>query len=177
MKLTQLLKKMFDIKPEDPIWLQHAKQFIGITEIAGPKHNESVLEFWKLVKLSGIKDDETAWCAAFVGAMLEKSGIKSTRSEAARSYLTYGIQCKPTVGAIAVFDRSTSTKAWLGHVGFVVGEDSSGNLLILGGNQGNAVNVKAFSRHRLITCVWPLEQPLKQYLPLLTSADLSTTEA
>jgi hypothetical protein len=48
-------------------------------EIKGPRHNPLILQFWKGIKRGGIKDDETPWCAAFVGAMLERAGIKSTR--------------------------------------------------------------------------------------------------
>ena len=31
-----------------------------------------------------------------------------------------------------------------GHVSFVVGKDTRGNLMVLGGSQGNAVSIAAF---------------------------------
>ena len=37
-----------------------------------------------------IDNDEVAWCAAFLGACLERAGIGSTRSLMARSYLGWG---------------------------------------------------------------------------------------
>ncbi|WP_349291235.1 MULTISPECIES: hypothetical protein [Citrobacter] len=59
-------------------------------ETKGPQHNAEILQFWKDIKRSGIKDDETLWCAAFVGAILERAGVKSTRYEPAKSYLEWG---------------------------------------------------------------------------------------
>jgi hypothetical protein len=44
---------------------------------------------------------------------------------------------------LVIFDRVGG-----GHVGFVVGKDYANNLLVLGGNQGNAVNIKKFSLDR-----------------------------
>ena len=45
----------------------------------------------------------------------------------------------PAYGCIVVFSRAGG-----GHVGFLVGKDKQGNLMILGGNQSNAVNIKPF---------------------------------
>jgi hypothetical protein len=39
-------------------------------------------------------------------------------------------------------------------VGFVVGKDKQGNLMVLGGNQGNAVNIKPFATSRVAGYVW-----------------------
>ena len=71
-------------------WIARARQFIGLREIAGPKHAPEILQMWRDIKRGGIKDDETPWCAAFVGAALENVGIKSTRFEGAHLYLEWG---------------------------------------------------------------------------------------
>ena len=47
---------------------------------------------------------------------------------------------KPAEGCIVVFSRAGG-----GHVGFVVGKSASGNLMVLGGNQGDAVRISEFS--------------------------------
>lgn len=52
----------------EPKWLVEARRYIGEREIKGPKHNPKILQMWKDIKRGGIKDDETPWCAAFVGA-------------------------------------------------------------------------------------------------------------
>ena len=77
-------------------------------------------------------------------------------------------------GCIVVFTRDGG-----GHVGFVVGQDKVGSLMVLGGNQGDAVNVKAFPRSRATAYRWPMGLPadVGAPLPLLASAELSTNEA
>ena len=155
-------------------WIELARQFIGLHEVKGREHNPEILQMWKDIKRGGIKDDETPWCAAFVGAMLERAGIKSSRFESAKSYLSWGVQLKePTADCIVVFTRDGG-----GHVGFVVGQDSVGNLLVLGGNQSDAVNVRAFPRGRVSGYRWPDGVPLPiGALPVLTPAQFSKSEA
>jgi len=57
-------------------------------------------------------------------------------------------------GAILVFDRAGG-----GHVGFYVGEDA-GHYFVLGGNQGNAVNVMKLGKTRLVASRWPKGEPV-----------------
>src|SRR5262249_37348156 len=105
-----------------------------------------------------VKDDETAWCAAFLGACLERAGIRSTRSLAARSYLAWGEsvgEFRP--GVIAVLSRTADPA--LGHVGFLVGQTADA-VILLGGNQGDCVSVQAFPRSRLLGLRWPLAPPV-----------------
>lgn len=100
---------------------------------------------------------EFAWCDAFAGAMLERSGQRSTRSLRARSYLVWGDALDaPRTGCVAVLSRGANTA--LGHVGFVVGE-TDGGLVLLGGNQRNAVTVQVFPRSRLLGFRWPEDVP------------------
>lgn len=127
-----------------PPWLTRANSYLGEKEIRGKGHNPKIVGFWKSVCIPWVRDDETPWCAAFVGAVLELMGFVSTRKGNARSYMNWGIPIdKPCVGAIVVFWRG-SRKGWKGHVGIVVGKDKKGRLLVLGGNQGNSVSIKAY---------------------------------
>lgn len=77
----------------------------------------------------------TAWCAAFVNAVLATNGLPGTGSLAAKSFLGYGqdTTANPKVGDIVVLNRAGG-----GHVGFFEGYDSSGRVLVTGGNQGKA---------------------------------------
>lgn len=157
-----------------PAWLQEAEKHIGLTEIPGSRHHPEILQMWKDIKRGGIKDDETPWCAAFVGASLERAGVRSTRFESAKSYLGWGVKLdKPAVGCVVVFTRTGG-----GHVGFVVGKDARGRLLVLGGNQSNQVNVSAFTLDRVSGYRWPsgVQAPAGD-LPVLADAKLSTSEA
>lgn len=158
----------------EPAWLTEARKHIGLKEINGSAHNGTIVQFWKAIKRGGIKDDETPWCAAFVGAMLETVGVISTRFESAKSYEKWGVKLDaPAVGCVVVFTRDGG-----GHVGFVVGQDKAGNLLVLGGNQGDAVNIKTFPRSRVTSYRWPAGLPRPSTnLPLLASAEVSKNEA
>lgn len=162
----------------EPRWIAAARAAIGTTEIPGRRSNPTIVKWWSLIR-APFQDDETPWCAGFVGGMLESVGIKSSRSAAARSYLNWGRALpRPAVGCIVVFSRGPRN----GHVGFVVGKDAAGNLMVLGGNQGDAVNIKPFSRQRVLGYRWPNGEPAPRgydyELPILGSdGRVSTREA
>lgn len=141
------------------IWLDKAKTYLGLSEVPGKKHNSKILEWWQAIHAI-FTDDETPWCAAFVGGVLEECGIKSSRSAAARSYLDWGNKIAgPAVGCVVVFWRKFLGSG-SGHVGFVVGKDAFGNLLVLGGNQGDKVSILPFNPKRVLDYRWPNGQPL-----------------
>lgn len=130
-----------------------AKKYRGLKELPGNKHEKQIIEFFEDVGHSWVKDDETFWCAAFVGAMLERSGVPSTKKLNARSYLEWGQAVKLEdlkEGDIVVFWRG-SKSSWEGHVAFFVGFDPAGDLLVLGGNQSNMVNVQKYSKSRFLS--------------------------
>ena len=157
----------------DPQWLAIARPLLGLHEIHGPEHSPEILGMWRAIKRSGIQSDEVPWCAAFVGACLERAGIRSSRFESAASYLTWGVRLDgPAHGCIVVFSRDGG-----GHVGFVVGQDAAGNLLVLGGNQGDSVSIKAFSRDRVTGYRWPVDVPIATDALALGAAEASQSEA
>jgi uncharacterized protein (TIGR02594 family) len=136
----------------DPVWLTIARKYTGQKEVAGAKHNPLILRWWTAIR-APFTDDETPWCAAFVGGVLEEAGIRSTRSARARSYEKWGVPLRsPALGAICVFSRPGSKTA--GHVGFYVGEDKN-HYFILGGNQGDNVNVVKIAKSRFVTARFP----------------------
>ncbi|SUY95341.1 Uncharacterised protein [Citrobacter freundii] len=154
-------------------WIAEGRKFIGLREIPGPQHEPEILQMWRDIKRGGIKDDETPWCASYVGSMLERVGVSSTRFEGASSYLTWGEKLdQPIYGCVVVFTRTGG-----GHVGFVVGKTESGNLLVLGGNQSDAVNIKAFSTERVIGYRWPEGYPKPSFSLPVGNAGLSTKES
>jgi len=163
-------------------WVDVAKQYIGLSEIKGSKHNPRILKWWASIR-AAFTDDETPWCAAFVGGVLEECGIKSSRSASARSYRDWGrTLVSPAYGCVVVFWRG-SPSGWSGHVGFVVGKDSVGNLMVLGGNQGDKVSIAAFPMERVLAYRWPDKEFAPTVrgidnLPLLASnGRISTNEA
>lgn len=136
-----------------PAWMDHAWAEIGQREVSGANDNPRILDFYREVGHPDATHDEIAWCAAFVGASLQRAGHDSTRSLLARSYLNWG-QTIATgrLGAIAVFSRGGDPSA--GHVAFYLDSDSS-RIFVLGGNQGDAVSVTAMPRDQLLGLRWP----------------------
>ena len=165
----------------EPPWLIEARKSIGLHEIPGLKNDPSVMALidWadgrKDGKTLSAQNDDEAWCAKAVCAWLEMCGIRSTRSPAARSFGKWGQELDgPAVGSVVVFWRKSVDSAF-GHVGLVVGKDSSGNIVVLGANQQDAVNIKSFTKSRIITggFRWPPDRPKPKAgwdtLPLLKS--------
>ena len=70
------------------------------------------------------------------------------------------------VGCVVVYERKGG-----GHVGFVVGKDQKGNLMTLGGNQGDRVSVLPFEQSRALGYRWPSNYPIipTEPLPLVSS--------
>lgn len=157
----------------EPAWIKEARKLIGLREVKGGEHAPDILAMWRDIKRSGIKDDETPWCAAFAGAMLERAGVRSSRFESAKSYLDWGVRLDgPVPGCVVVFSRDGG-----GHVGFVVGQDDADNLLVLGGNQGDQVSIRAFPRSRVTGYRWPVDLPITNGPLQLGAAETSTREA
>lgn len=132
-----------------PVHYQVAYNEIGQKEIYGSKHNKKILEYHQATTLKATSD-EVAWCSSFVSWCLEMAGIKSTRSAAARSYLNFGKKVSladAKIGDIVVFQRGSSS--WQGHVGFYAGKQGS-QILVLGGNQSNSVNITPYSTAKLL---------------------------
>ncbi len=117
-------------------WYIEARQEIGVKEVPGAASNPVIMGYARDAKLPWAYDnDEIAWCAVFVNAMLERQGIKGTRSAWALDFLEWGMSCAPFPGCVAVLSRNGG-----GHVAFFVGfnEDHS-KVLLCGGNQSDMV--------------------------------------
>ncbi len=140
---------------EQPAWLAAAWAELGQREVSGTADNARIRAFFRDVGQTASLHDEVAWCAAFAGACLERAGHASTRSLMARSYLRWGEALdEGRFGAVAVLSRGSDPAA--GHVGFLLGETDA-HVVLLGGNQGDAVSVAAFPRARLLGLRWPKE--------------------
>lgn len=166
-------------------WVLEGRAKIGTYEIKGPKHNPVILAMLELSfqatgKRQWIKDDETAWCGTFVSYCMARASLDKhipVDFYRAKEWANVGTALnKPAYGCIVVFNRDGG-----GHVGFVVGKDKKGNLMVLGGNQSDAVNIKPFAVNRVIAYRWCGTQKLpwasRFNLPLLESdGKVSTNE-
>jgi uncharacterized protein (TIGR02594 family) len=135
-------------------WITEGNKFIGLKEIPGPRHNLTILNWLKELK-AWWSEDETPWCGVYVAHC-----IKACNYQIPKYYMrakawseNWGVELPTaTDGCIVVFDRKGG-----GHVGFVLGVTKDNLLAVLGGNQGNAVNIAKFDRSRVVGYYWPKE--------------------
>jgi len=155
--LVAMLRPKAKLPPTAQLpWMAVAHTYLGISEIKGAKHNPDIVEMFALSGFSGIKDDETPWCAAFVGAVLYLSGLgrRDGINLAARSFESYGVGLsEPLYGCVGVKKRAGGA-GWQGHVGFVVGANAT-HIFLLGGNQGDKVSIASFKRSEFTAFRWP----------------------
>jgi uncharacterized protein (TIGR02594 family) len=121
-------------------WLDTAKGEVGQAEVPGAGSNPRISEYWDTVDGVGPGREDTggtnAWCAAFMNWDLGRVGIRGTGRGNAVSYESWGQRLpESAIGAIAVHRNPNGT----GHVAFVVGYLGNGRIVVLGGNQGDAV--------------------------------------
>ena len=125
-----------------------AREYVGLHEQSDRQELKEIL---------GVDPVRTEWCAAFVNAMLEQDGIPSLNDIdhpyplLARSFLDHGSPINPQdieYGDLVVFPRGS--QGWQGHVGFYVGRYSTGEWIILGGNQNQKVSYQLFESKRVI---------------------------
>ena len=154
---------------QQPAWLERAWRELGESERAGAAHNARILALYRDAGHGEINADEVAWCAAFAGACLERAKVACTRSLMARSYLAWGEPITDgRLGAVAVFSRGSDTSQ--GHVGFWIGETED-SIMLLGGNQGDAVSVMPVAKARLLGFRWPSESVANLPAPGVPSAN------
>lgn len=135
-------------------------------ETPGPGSSARILQYHAETTLKAT-DDSVPWCAAFVCAILEWTGIPSPRSARAKDFLNWGRPIeKPIEGCIVVMERPPHG----GHVGFFVWENAS-HVNILGGNQKDSVRELRFPKMFVIGYRMP---PEKYWSPDDSSQDNSS---
>lgn len=133
------------------ILLDIALREYGVEETIGGMHNPRILEYFRECGHSWVKDDETAWCSAFINAMALRAGLEYSGKLNARSWLDLGEEIKsPMPGDIVIFWRA-HPDSWKGHVGIFINYDEDGeHINVLGGNQANSVCISKYDNGRLL---------------------------
>jgi uncharacterized protein (TIGR02594 family) len=156
----------------EPSWLARARGHIGVREVPG-RGDSPVIQRWLRSLRAWWSDDATPWCGVFVAAMMQPEGFALPRHwYRARAWLEFGQRIPvPNVGCIVVFEREGG-----GHVGFAIGYDDQRRLMVLGGNQGDAVSIAPFDRARVLEFRWPINSTAPQIaLPRVDSRGLPTS--
>src|SRR3990167_8480523 len=160
------------ILPTDPPHLKAAFSVLGLSEIEGRRHEKKILAMYAASGHSEVKDDETPWCAGYVGWCLDQARLPNTGSLMARSYSTYGkgLQRSARIprGAIAVWPRGAPPS---GHVNFVLDDDGT-YVTCIGGNQAKpgtngGVTIVRYRKSQALCFRWPqaLAVPLPKPRP------------
>lgn len=161
-------------------WMTEAHSLIGTREVPGAANNPVIMAWGNRLgaRVLGIAyaADSVPWCGLFAAHCVTQAGLKPPPiSIRAKAWASWGnslslVATRPPIGAIAVFGRDGG-----GHVGFVDSVNRDGSLNILGGNQGDSVNVRRFPRARLIALRWPKGVAMAQPAPWAGSAAINTT--
>ena len=138
-----------------PLWLQAGIGLIGTKEGAGERDNPVLID-WAKEEGGDISEsythDSIPWCALFANHCLTLAGVKGTGTLWALDFAGKWPSIKlggPAVGAFAPMLRNGG-----GHIIQVVGRDQRGNIMGLGGNQSDAVNIEPFPVSRLNKGFW-----------------------
>lgn len=135
--------------------LSEVLKLYGLAEVAGPKSNPVLLKI--LNNHAKVNDDGgIAWCGLLMGEVFSRLGLERPKSYlAARSWLNVGESIDLKEASVSeahtdlvIFWRN-SPNAWQGHVGVYVGQNST-HIFVAGGNQGDAVNITAYLKSRLL---------------------------
>lgn len=144
-----------------PQLLVQALGLYGVTEIPGPKSNPTILSWAKNLGSwfpSFYKDDDIPWCGLFMAEVCRRAGLPVVKEPLrALAWAQWGTpQSVAMLGDILVFQREGG-----GHVGIYVAEDDT-CYYVLGGNQGNQVNITRILKSRIVAIrrtAWKVAQP------------------
>jgi uncharacterized protein (TIGR02594 family) len=138
---------------------QLAQRFIGIKETPGNMSNAQVLAMLRLDN-AWPQGDDVPWCSAFANYIAWLLRLPRSKDLRARSWLKVGTPINITEAKaendIVVIKRGGTDQPGPdvidapGHVGFFAGVNDSTTILILGGNQGDEVNISTFPMSRLL---------------------------
>jgi uncharacterized protein (TIGR02594 family) len=122
-----------------------ALNFLGMKEIPGPKHNPWIQWAFSITKFPEPWTDEDAWCSAALNGWCYPIGVERSGSAAAISWATVGT-------GIALEDalRGMDIVVFPHHVGLFSALKSKALVDVLGGNQGNEVNVSPFPTSEIV---------------------------
>ena len=164
------LPSMYDyLNGNKPRMTEEALKLYGTHELLGSESNQTILSWATEVEHAiGVQHlsyttDSIPWCGLFMALVAVRASWSDQVPKTplwARSWLTFGVEAeKPSLGDILVFGREGG-----GHVSQYVGEDQF-YFHILGGNQGDAVNIIRIPKTRLLPHgvrrpKWKVAQPV-----------------
>ena len=138
-----------------------AQRFVGLKELRGKKHHPLIQWGFMLCSWDSDTPDEVPWCSAFAQIPAHILRLPRSKSARARSWLQVG---RPIVDPLdelrAAYDVVILRRGGgdqpgpevieaPGHVGFFAGLEER-HVLVLGGNQGDAVSIRPYPVERVL---------------------------
>lgn len=140
------------VQGQQAIDIAYRELALQVREIPGPASNPRISLYYRTMDGGGVDydDSEISWCSYFANFCFAELGQRGSGKSNARSWETWGrpVVGPPQRGNIVVLWRE-SISSWKGHVGFFVGYDGD-NWLLIGGNQDDAISIKAFDPARVL---------------------------
>lgn len=104
------------------------------------------------VDIKGYSADSVPWCGLFAAIVMHRAGRPVCPSPLwALSWSTWGKDgAQPELGDLLTFKRPGG-----GHVALYIAEDRQGYYHVLGGNQGDKVNIMRIAKTRMHACRQP----------------------
>jgi uncharacterized protein (TIGR02594 family) len=167
-----------------PLWFEAGLQLLNTKEEPGKQDNEQIID-WAHDEGGDIAKEYThdsiPWCGLFANHCLTKAGLKGTETLWALDFA--GKWPSVRLAGVAVGAFAPMLRNGGGHIIMIAGKDQHGNIMGLGGNQGDKVSIVPFPVSRLNKGFWwPAGEPLPKTgfssLPVVTSSGrVSSNEA
>ena len=131
-----------------------ALSYYGMSEVKGKASNPRLLALIQRHAHWINNDDNIAWCAIFIKDLCQQLGlpIPTSNPMAARSWLKVGCEIpvdQMQTGDLIIFWRK-SEFSWQGHVAIYINDFDENYIRVLGGNQGDAVTITKYAKHRIL---------------------------
>lgn len=162
--LPKLYSFLDDIQDKPKI-VTEALKYIGLREIPGKQNNEVIMNMARDLGIADIYvNDEMSWCALFICWILWKcgkplpyleyelvragsfAGFGNTKPQAWGEKVSFS---KAALGDIVILSRAGGY-----HIGILIAISKVGlskRVHLLGGNQGNSVNISEFDSLKIVS--------------------------
>lgn len=149
-----------------PKLISAARAFYGLSETQGPANNPIIMGWAEELLLGKVFRDDSAqaWCGLLMAKVAKDAGKPVVLNPLwALNWATFGAPSpEPSLGDVLVFERRDGNARLIGgHVGLYVGEDGVA-FHVLGGNEGDKVNIVRELKSRLYRARrprWAISQP------------------
>lgn len=134
-----------------------AERWVGTKELPGGESNPFILGMLRLDS-SWPAEDAVPWCSAFANYIAWQLRLPRSKSLAARSWLMVGtpverLEAEPGFDVVVLKRGEPAPGPDVltapGHVGFYGGREDN-YVLVLGGNQGDAVSLARFPASKIL---------------------------